>query len=187
MPTFFQTTLDTLDQLAVSAILETQIEDKASGEKLRLKTSSVQQEKTRNRFPLKTIMDQNPQSYKEIRRRYRQKILAAQGKHDVFQFHLNTLGNLIDLSLDVVYDIQKQYHSTSSSTQEINKVTPSSASAATNQSTEEEENTQKGKEKCTAEEKGTPPPSQSTITGAAKTNEETDRPRGTSAKRALFD
>ncbi|GKE03146.1 DNA helicase, partial [Tanacetum coccineum] len=33
------TTLDALDQLAVSAIMETQIEDKASGEKLRLKTS----------------------------------------------------------------------------------------------------------------------------------------------------
>ncbi|GKA42668.1 DNA helicase, partial [Tanacetum coccineum] len=212
----------------------------------KLPHEGVRQEKTRNRFPLKTIMDQNSQSYKGVRftaeatifginmnkdwyyischqcnkaaiirrddysfldhgpqpgpffrykfkgyimdnaatapltfftpaankvtnrpctelvekykpgdpKKIPPKILAAQGKHDVFQFHLNTLGNLIDLSLDVVYDIQKQYHSTSSSTHEINKVTPSSASAATNQSTEEEENTQKGKEKCIAEEKG---------------------------------
>ncbi|GJV15682.1 hypothetical protein Tco_1361005 [Tanacetum coccineum] len=48
-------------------------------------------------------------------------ILAAQGKHGVFQFHFNTLGKLTDLSLDAVYDVQKQDHSTSSSTQEINK------------------------------------------------------------------
>ncbi|GJR68311.1 nucleic acid-binding, OB-fold protein [Tanacetum coccineum] len=160
----------------------------------------VQQDKTRNRFPLKTIMDQNPQSYKGVRFtaeatitainmnkdwyyiscnqcgkatiangddyscldhgpqpgpffRYKFKgyitdntatapitfftpavnkvtdhpctelvekykpanltkippeILAAQGKHDAFQFHFNTLGNLIDLSLDDVYDVQKQ-------------------------------------------------------------------------------
>ncbi|GKB28260.1 DNA helicase, partial [Tanacetum coccineum] len=65
--------------------------------------------------------------------------------------------------------------------------TPSLASAAINQSTEEEQNTQKDKEKCTAGEGVTPPPSQSTVTGAAKNNEESDRPRGTSAKRALFD
>ncbi|GKA47729.1 hypothetical protein Tco_0740612 [Tanacetum coccineum] len=91
------------------------------------------------------------------------------------------------LSLDVVYDVQKQDHSTSSSTQEINKGTPSSASAATNQSTEEEENTEKDKEKCTAGKGVKPPPSQSTITGAAKNNKESDRQQGTSAKRALFD
>nr|GEV68000.1 reverse transcriptase domain-containing protein [Tanacetum cinerariifolium] len=35
-----ETTLDALDQLAVSAIMETQIEDKASREKLKLKTSN---------------------------------------------------------------------------------------------------------------------------------------------------
>nr|GEU70923.1 ATP-dependent DNA helicase PIF1-like [Tanacetum cinerariifolium] len=48
-------------------------------------------------------------------------ILAIQGKHAVFQFHFNTLGNLTDLSLDAVYDVQKQDHNRSSSTQEINK------------------------------------------------------------------
>ncbi|GJU83002.1 DNA helicase [Tanacetum coccineum] len=105
-----------------------------------------------------------------------QEILAAQGKHGVFQFHFNTLGNLADLSLDAVYDVKKQDHSTSSGTQEINKGTPSSVSAATNQPTEEEENTQKDKQKDTAGEGG-----------AAKNNEESDRQRGTSAKRALFD
>nr|GEV81281.1 DNA helicase [Tanacetum cinerariifolium] len=43
-------------------------------------------------------------------------ILAAQGKHGVFQFYFNTLGNLTYLSLDAVYDIKKQDHNTSSST-----------------------------------------------------------------------
>ncbi|GJU45670.1 nucleic acid-binding, OB-fold protein [Tanacetum coccineum] len=199
----------------------------------------IQQDKTRNMFPLKTIMDQNPQSYKGVRftaeasitginmnkdwyyischqcrkaaitngddyncldhdpqprpffrypadpTKIPPEILAAQGKHGVFQFHFNTLGNLTDLSLDAVYDVQKQDHNTSSSTQ--NKGTPSLASAAINQSTEEEENTQKDKEKCAAGEEVTPPPSQSIVIGAAKNNEESDRPRGTSAKRALFD
>ncbi|GJR63056.1 nucleic acid-binding, OB-fold protein [Tanacetum coccineum] len=220
----------------------------------------VLQDKTRNRFPLKMIMDQNPQSYKGVRfaaeatitginmnkdwyyischqcdkaattngddysfldhgpqpgplfkykfkgcitdntatapitfftpaankvtdhpctklvEKYKPadptkippEILAAQGKHGVFQFHFNTLGNLTDLSLDAVYDVQKQDHITSSSTQEINKGMPSSASAATNQSTEEEENTQKDKEKCTAGEGVMPPPSQSTVTGGIR-------------------
>nr|GEZ24547.1 hypothetical protein [Tanacetum cinerariifolium] len=49
-------------------------------------------------------------------------ILEAQGKYGVFQFHFNTLGNLTDLSLDAVYDVEKQDHITSSGTQEINKV-----------------------------------------------------------------
>nr|GEX29406.1 hypothetical protein [Tanacetum cinerariifolium] len=48
-------------------------------------------------------------------------ILATQGKHGVFQFHFSTLGNLTDLSLDAVYDIQKQDHNTSSNTKDVNK------------------------------------------------------------------
>ncbi|GJU19739.1 DNA helicase [Tanacetum coccineum] len=59
-----------------------------------------------------------------------------------------------DLSLDAVYDVEKQNHSTSSGTQEINKGTSSSASAATNQPTKEEENTHKDKEKYIAGEGG---------------------------------
>ncbi|GJZ69087.1 DNA helicase [Tanacetum coccineum] len=239
----------------------------------------IQQDKTRNKFPLNTIMDQNPQSYKGVRFtteatitsinmnkdwyyischqygraaivhadnyscldhgpqpgpffRYKFKgyitdntatapitfftpaankvtdyscselvekykptdptkippeILAVQGKHGVFQFHFNTLGILIDLSLDAIYDVEKQDHSTSSDTQEINKGTPSSTSDATNQPTKEEENTQKDKQKDTAGEGVAPPPSQGTTTGAAKNNEESNRQRGTSAKRTLFD
>ncbi|GJZ46144.1 hypothetical protein Tco_0593740 [Tanacetum coccineum] len=207
----------------------------------------VQQDKTRNKFSLKTIMDQNLQSYRGVRFTAKEtiiginmnkdwyyischqcgkaaitngddhscldhgpqpgpffrtgreiqatdpakippEILSAQGKHGIFQFHFNTLGNLTDLSLDAVYDVQSQDHSTSSSTQETNKGTASSASTATNQLTEEEENTHKDKEKCTAKEgEVTPPPTQSTVTGAKKNNEQSDRPQGTSAKRALFD
>nr|GEX56395.1 nucleic acid-binding, OB-fold protein [Tanacetum cinerariifolium] len=109
----------------------------------------VQQDKTRNMFPLKTIMDQNPQSYKirttsfatnaakqqlftekitiawitahnqdpssKLVEKYKPadtmkippEILATQGKHAIFQFHFNILGNLTDLSLDAVYDVHK--------------------------------------------------------------------------------
>nr|GEZ98884.1 hypothetical protein [Tanacetum cinerariifolium] len=104
-------------------------------------------------------------------------ILATQGKHVIFQFHFNTLGNLTDLSLDAIYDVKKQEHNTCSNTQEINEGTPSSASAATNESTDEEENTHTDKEKYTAGEGVTPPPSQSTVIGAAKNNEESDKQR----------
>nr|GEY78024.1 DNA helicase [Tanacetum cinerariifolium] len=211
----------------------------------------VQQDNTRNMFPLKTIMDQNPQSYKGIRftaeatitginmnkdwcyischkcgkaavvhredyscldhgpqpgpffsceqshgtRMYRAgrkkkippEILATQEKHAIIQFQFNTLGNLTDLSLDAVYDVQKQEHNTASNIQEINKGTPSSASAATNEPTDEEDNVQKDKEKYTAGEGVTQQLSHSTVIDAAKNNKESDKQQGTSAKRTLFD
>ncbi|GKB17404.1 hypothetical protein Tco_0851327, partial [Tanacetum coccineum] len=186
----------------------------------------VQQEKTRNKFPLKMIMEHNPNSYKhhqlretvilawitahsqapssgyitdttatapitlfsptadkvadhpctELVEKYKPadpkkippEILAAQGKTGVFQFHLNTLGNLIDLTLDVVFDIKKQDQSTCSSAKEPGKGTPSSTSTATTQSVEKQEETKKGKEKGIAEEEGTTPPSHSIITDATK-------------------
>ncbi|GJT84155.1 hypothetical protein Tco_1058497, partial [Tanacetum coccineum] len=95
-------------------------------------------------------------------------ILVAQGKTGVFQFHLNTLGNLIDLTLDAVFDIKKQDQSIGSSAQEPGKGTPSSTSTTTTQSMEKQEETKKGKEKGTAEEEGTTPPSHSIITDATK-------------------
>ncbi|GJW62866.1 DNA helicase [Tanacetum coccineum] len=104
-------------------------------------------------------------------------ILAAQGKTGVFQFHLNTLENLRDLTLDVVFDLKKQDENTG---------TPSSASAATTRSMEKQDETQTGKEKCHAEEEGTTPPSYSTITDATKKKGETEIAQGKSAKRALF-
>ncbi|GJV07632.1 nucleic acid-binding, OB-fold protein [Tanacetum coccineum] len=48
-------------------------------------------------------------------------ILAAQGKIGVFQFHLNTLGNLRDLTLDAVFDLKKQDESTVTSALEPSK------------------------------------------------------------------
>ncbi|GKD40183.1 hypothetical protein Tco_1260390, partial [Tanacetum coccineum] len=102
-------------------------------------------------------------------------ILAAQGKTGVFQFHLNTLGILRDLTLDVVFDLKKQDESMGTSAREPSKGTPSSASAVTTQSMEKPEETQRGKEKCTAEEED-----------ATKNKEETERVQGKSAKRALF-
>ncbi|GJS87601.1 hypothetical protein Tco_0770237 [Tanacetum coccineum] len=38
-------------------------------------------------------------------------ILAAQGKISVFQFHLNTLGNLRDQTLDDVFDLKSKMRS----------------------------------------------------------------------------
>ncbi|GKD19529.1 DNA helicase [Tanacetum coccineum] len=150
----------------------------------KLPYQNVQQEKTRNKFPLKTIMEQNPNSYKGVRftaeatitginlirdwyyischqcgitattkgdnytcldhgpqpgpffspaadkvddhpctelvekykpadlKKIPPEILAAQGKTGVFQFHLNTLENLRDLTLDVVFDLKKQDENT---------------------------------------------------------------------------
>ncbi|GJW38829.1 nucleic acid-binding, OB-fold protein [Tanacetum coccineum] len=148
----------------------------------KLPYQDVQQEKIRNRFPLKTIMEQNPNSYKVVEKykstdpnKIPPEILAAQGKPGVFQFHLNTLEILKELTLDVVFDLKKQDESMG---------TPSSASAATTQSMEKQEETQRGKEKCTAEETTTP--SHSAITDATKKKEETERAQGKSAKRALF-
>ncbi|GJT06991.1 nucleic acid-binding, OB-fold protein [Tanacetum coccineum] len=143
----------------------------------------VQQAKTRNRFPLKMIMEQNLNSYKGVRftakatitginlirdwyyischqcgiaatvqgdsytcldhdpqpgpffspaadkvvdhpctelvekykpadpKKIPPEILAAQGKIGVFQFHLNTLGNLRDLTLDDVFDLKSKMRS----------------------------------------------------------------------------
>ncbi|GJU21623.1 hypothetical protein Tco_1154965 [Tanacetum coccineum] len=111
------------------------------------------------------------------------KFLAAQGKTGVFQFHLNTLGNLRDLTLDAVFDLKKQDKSTGTSAQEPSKGTPSSASAATTQSMEKQEENQRGKVKCAVEEEA---PSHSTITDATKKKEETEIAQGKSTKRALF-
>ncbi|GJY51124.1 hypothetical protein Tco_0441971 [Tanacetum coccineum] len=113
-------------------------------------------------------------------------ILAAQEKNGVFQLHLNTLGNLRDLTLDVVFDLKKQDESTGTSAHEPSKGTSSSASAATTQSMEKQEETQTGKEKCAAEEVWTTPPSYSTITDATKKKGETEIAQGKSAKSALF-
>ncbi|GJX25823.1 hypothetical protein Tco_0232119 [Tanacetum coccineum] len=135
-----------------------------------------------------SIVDSNSVASAELVEKYKPadptkippEILAAQGKHGVFQFHFNTLGNLTDLSLDVVYDVKKQDHST----QEINKGTPSSASAATNQPTEEEENTQKDKQKDTAGEGVIAPKAKVQPQSAAKNKKNSDRDNeGSSAMR----
>ncbi|GKE88178.1 hypothetical protein Tco_1565653 [Tanacetum coccineum] len=80
--------------------------------------------------------------------------LSLQGKTGVLQFHLNTLGNLRDLTLDAIFDLKKQDENTGTSAQEPGKGTPSSASAATTQSMEKQDETQTGKEKCPAKEEG---------------------------------
>ncbi|GJY66276.1 hypothetical protein Tco_0468514 [Tanacetum coccineum] len=122
----------------------------------KLPYQDVQQEKIRNRFPLKTIMEQNPNSYKDVSQtplqpplslsslqadkvtdhpctelveKYKPadpkkilpEILAVQGKSGVFQFHLNTLGNFTDLTLDAVFDLKKQDESTVTSALEPSK------------------------------------------------------------------
>nr|GEU38629.1 hypothetical protein [Tanacetum cinerariifolium] len=89
-------------------------------------------------------------------------ILSAQGKTGVFQFHLNALGNLKDLTLDVVFDLKKPDESTG---------TPSSVSAATTQSMEKQEEAERRKEKYDAEEEGTTPPIHSTAIDATKKKE----------------
>ncbi|GJR77269.1 reverse transcriptase domain-containing protein [Tanacetum coccineum] len=81
-------------------------------------------------------------------------ILVVQGKTDVFQFLLNTLGNLKDLTIDDVFDLKKQDESTGTSAQEPSKGTPSLTSAAATQSMEKQDESQTGKEKHLAEEEG---------------------------------
>nr|GEW53225.1 putative ribonuclease H-like domain-containing protein [Tanacetum cinerariifolium] len=96
-------------------------------------------------------------------------ISAAQGKTGVFQFHLNALGNLKDLTLDVVFDLKKPDESTG---------TPSSVSAATTQSMEKQEEAERRKEKHAAEEEGTTPPIHSTAIDATKKKEGTNITEG---------
>ncbi|GJW60233.1 hypothetical protein Tco_0109568 [Tanacetum coccineum] len=79
-------------------------------------------------------------------------ILATPGKSGVFQFPLNTLGNLTDLTLDDVFNIKKQDDNTSGNAQERDKGTPSSTSATTTQLMEKRDQSQKGKEKSSAKE-----------------------------------
>ncbi|GJS03561.1 hypothetical protein Tco_0320069 [Tanacetum coccineum] len=53
-------------------------------------------------------------------------------RKNLFQFHLNTLGNLRDLTLDDVFDLKKQDESTVTSAQEPSKwTTPPSYSTIT--------------------------------------------------------
>nr|GEV65137.1 DNA helicase [Tanacetum cinerariifolium] len=67
---------------------------------------------------------------------YTTKDLSSTRKTGVFQFHLNTLGNLRDLTIDAVFDLKKQDESMGTTEQEPSKGPPSSASAATTQSME---------------------------------------------------
>ncbi|GJR98645.1 hypothetical protein Tco_0270819 [Tanacetum coccineum] len=115
------------------------------------------QEKLRNKYPLKTIMEQNPDTYRGIRFTAKPKysitghyclnlvekykpadpakvppeVLATEGKSCVFQFQFNTVGNMTDLTLDDVFDITNGNESTSSSSHKIIPVTPPSSPAAT--------------------------------------------------------
>ncbi|GKC37506.1 putative reverse transcriptase domain-containing protein, partial [Tanacetum coccineum] len=197
--TYYYLNLNILEAAESRAVFKARYEDSPPLIICKLPYQDVQQKKTRNRFPLKTIMEQNPNSYKGVRFtvestitginlirywfyischqcgitatakgdnytcldhgpqsgpffRYKFKgcityttttalitlfsptadkvadhpctelvekykpanlkkippeILAAQGKTGVFQFHLNTLGNLRDLTLDDVFDLKK--------------------------------------------------------------------------------
>ncbi|GJY33605.1 DNA helicase [Tanacetum coccineum] len=271
------TTLDALDQLAISIVMETQIQDKASGEKLKLKTSNihsmekpviiaisscrvskytdyqlsaslatyyylnpkipeaeesldlfkaryedspplticktlhkdVQQDKTRNRLGL-TNLHKQPHG---VRFTAEATITGINMNKDWYYIFCHQCGKAAitngddQIAMDsrptpvpvlrTDREIQasrsgknttRDSNSTRKTCQDHSTRTASSASTATNQSTKEEENTQKDKEKCTAKEgEVTPPPTQSTVTGAMKNNEQSDRPQGTSAKKALFD
>ncbi|GKD77144.1 hypothetical protein Tco_1339765, partial [Tanacetum coccineum] len=75
------------------------------------------QEKFKNRYPLKTTMEQNPDTYKynpTYPAKVPPEILAPEGKSSVFQFHFNTVGNMTDLTLDDVFDITNGNESASS-------------------------------------------------------------------------
>nr|GEY14121.1 DNA helicase [Tanacetum cinerariifolium] len=81
-------------------------------------------------------------------------ILATQGKTGVFQFHLNTLGNLRDLTIDAVFDLKKQDESMGTTAQEPSKGPPSSASAATTQSMENKKKLKEEKKNALQKKKG---------------------------------
>ncbi|GJZ51344.1 hypothetical protein Tco_0605859 [Tanacetum coccineum] len=74
------------------------------------------QEKLINRYPLKTIMEQNPDTYRPADpAKVPPEVIATEGKSCVFQFHFNTVGNMTNLTLDDVFDITNGNESASSS------------------------------------------------------------------------
>ncbi|GKD76877.1 hypothetical protein Tco_1339498 [Tanacetum coccineum] len=89
-------------------------------------------EKLRNRYPLKTTMEQDPDTYKPTDpAKVPPEVLAPEGKSCVFQFHFNTVGNMTYLTLDDVFDITNGNESASSSSHKTIPVTPPSSPTAT--------------------------------------------------------
>ncbi|GKC35783.1 zinc finger, CCHC-type containing protein [Tanacetum coccineum] len=159
----------------------------------------VEQEKTRNRFTLKTIMEQNPQSDK-------QQLLA------LIQTKLGTTSHVInvawqqqfketativwitapnmspssDLTLDAVFDIKTPDESAGSSEQEPAEGTTSTPVAIT-QSMERQPQARKEKNRSTTEEEeATSSPIDNATKDSNKTEEETEKMHTKIAKRPLF-
>ncbi|GJR20423.1 hypothetical protein Tco_0968950 [Tanacetum coccineum] len=145
---------DALDQVVIPAHLEIQTEDKASEEKLTLKTLNTTTtapltfftpaaDKVTNHSCSELVEKYKPADPKKIPA----EILAVQGKSRIFQFHLNNMGSFTDLTLNAVYDIKKPTNSTTDIAQAVDKGTTSSTSAIITESIEKQEETDKGKEK----------------------------------------
>ncbi|GJV44679.1 DNA helicase [Tanacetum coccineum] len=79
------------------------------------------------------------------------KVLATQGKTNIFQFHFNTFANTVDLTLDEVFDIKMTDQDASSIAEQTYQGTSSATPTAAMQSVENQDQEAKGKEKIAKE------------------------------------
>nr|GEY59573.1 hypothetical protein [Tanacetum cinerariifolium] len=101
----------------------------------------AEQEKIQNRFALKTLLQQNPKSYKQESNKRRWELAMSRTRPTAWKRYTVT-----DLTLDGVFINKKQNEGTSNA-QEENKGTPLPNPAATDQTTEKQHAYQEGKGK----------------------------------------